>query len=514
MEKRRALLIAVCLAFVGLGWLYTPKVAWADDPAPLCRFGVNINTIHPGEVSEISSYNTASLGIGWYINYHADATPSRPNNIDYTPMVRLAEQYDESSNTYSYTYAPKGQALQDVIDANPGADWFIGNEPDRLYYQDSMVPEMYAAAYHELYHLIKAADPKARIFAGSIVQPTDIRLQYVDLILQSYQAQFGEQMPVDGWSIHNFILNEQDCSRVTDGCWGADIPPGVDALSGLVIGLNELEKHRDLELFKQQIQRFRVWMSERGYTGLPVYLSEYGVLLPDWYTKPNPDDPDNPIRLFPPQKVNEFMNDTFDYMLNAADPVLGDPTDDYRLIQRFSWYSVNEMTYTLQPSPAPYPEYQYNGYLFNPTNFERSVMGDNYADYVSALPETVDLYPVSLDVLPAVAAASTEVTAVVRTRIANSGNTLASQTATVRFFEGDPEQGGQQIGDDQTITLSGCGDNVSVEVSWNNISADLHEIFVTVTPADGIVETNGANNARSQTFTPPKALNYLPIAKK
>ena len=141
-------------------------------------------------------------------------------------------------------------------------------------------------------------------------------------------------------------------------------------------------------------------------------------------------------------------------------------------------------------------------------------MGDNYADYVSALPETVDLYPVSLDVLPAVAAASTEVTAVVRTRIANSGNTLASQAATVRFFEGDPEQGGQQIGDDQTITLSGCGDNVSVEVSWNNISADLHEIFVTVTPADGIVETNGANNARSQTFTPPKALNYLPIAKK
>ncbi|MEZ4710400.1 MAG: hypothetical protein R3A44_24575 [Caldilineaceae bacterium] len=502
---RRVFWAVACLAFVGLGWLCTPQSVWADEPAPLCRFGVNINTIHAGAVSEISSYNTAPLGIGWYINYHADATPSHPNGIEYAPMVRLSEEYDEASNTYSYAYSPKGEALQAVIAANPGADWFIGNEPDRLFYQDSMTPEMYAAAYHELYHLIKAADPKAKIFAGSIVQPTEIRLQYVDLILQSYQTQFGQKMPVDGWSIHNFILNEQSCANVGEGCWGADIPPGVDALFGLIIGLNELEKHRDIELFKQQVQRFRVWMSQRGYTGLPVYLSEYGVLLPDWYTKPNPDDPANPIRLFPPAKVNEFMNDTFDYMLNAADPLLGDPNDDFRLIQRFSWYSVNEKTDTL-------PGFQYNGYLFDPTTFERSVMGDNYANYVSTLDETVDFYPVSLNVLPAVSASTT--TASLRARIANSGNSVAAQAATVRFYEGDPEQGGQQIGADHAISLGGCGDNLTVEMIWNDVAADPHEIFVTVTPSAGIVETNGANNTRSQTFTPPKALNYLPLVKK
>ncbi|MEZ4657210.1 MAG: CARDB domain-containing protein [Caldilineaceae bacterium] len=506
---RRVIWVAACFVLMGLGWFCTPQSVWADDPGPFCRFGVNINTIHAGAVSEISSYNTAPLGIGWYINYHADATPSHPNGIEYTPMVRLSQEFDEASNTYSYSYSPKGEALQAVIDANPAADWFIGNEPDRLFYQDSMAPEMYAAAYHELYHLIKAADPKARIFwlhraardSAAICRPDPAKLS----------DQFGAKMPVDGWSIHNFILNEQSCAHFGSGCWGADIPPGIDALSGLIIGLNELEKHRDIELFKQQVQRFRVWMAERGYTGLPVYLSEYGVLLPDWYTKPNPDDPANPIRLFPPDKVNEFMNSTFDYMLNAADPQLGDPNDDFRLIQRFSWYSVNEKTDSL-------PGFQYNGYLFDPTTFERSLMGDNYANYVSALAETVDLYPVSLNVLPALTAASanasTEIAAILRARIANSGNTLAAQSATVRFYEGDPAQGGRQIGADHAITLSGCGDSVSIEMTWNNVATDSHEIFVTVTPGDGIVETNGANNARSQTFTPPKALNYLPIVKK
>lgn len=509
MKLKRRYLTPALLLSLAVWWLYTPQAVQADDPAPFCRFGVNLNTVHPGAVSEISSYNIAPLGVGWYINYHADATPSRPNNIEYAPMVRLSQRYDEATDSYSYAYAPKGEALQAVIDVNPGADWFIGNEPDRILYQDSMNPETYAAAYHELYHLIKSADPKAKIFAGSIVQPTEIRLQYVDLILQSYQAQFGEQMPVDGWSIHNFILNEQSCAHFGEGCWGADVPPGVDAVEGLRIGLNELEKHRDIELFKQQVQRFRVWMANRGYTGLPVYLSEYGVLLPDWYTKPNPDDPANPIRLFPPEKVNEFMSDTFDYMLNAADPLLGDPNDDYRLIQRFSWYSVNEKPDTLSG-------FQYNGYLFDPTDFERSVMGDNYADYVAGLEETVDLYPVSLSILPFVTAAESapETTAVVRARVANSGNTLAPQSATVRFFVGDPEEGGEQLGDDHLVALSGCGDAAFVEMSWTNVKAEKHEIFVTVTPDDGVSEVNGANNVRSQSYTPPKALNYLPLVKK
>lgn len=52
-----------------------------------------------------------------------------------------------------------------------------------------MEPHIYAAAYHALYYLIKQADPTARVIAGTIVQPTPLRLRYLDMVL--------DQLPSD-----------------------------------------------------------------------------------------------------------------------------------------------------------------------------------------------------------------------------------------------------------------------------------------------------------------------------
>lgn len=167
------------------------------------------------------------------------------------------------------------------------------------------------------------------------------------MVLDHYRDEYDALMPVDGWSIHNFILNEASCAHHNDPniCWGADIPRGVDATDGLRI---EIREHSDIEHFKRQIVRFREWMVANGYTNTPVSLSEYGILLPDWFRGSGAD--------FSPEAVNRFMSATFDYMLTTTDSKLGYAPDGDRLIQEFSWYSVND-------------DYnnggQYNGNLFN-----------------------------------------------------------------------------------------------------------------------------------------------------
>ncbi len=40
-------------------------------------------------------------------------------------------------------------------------------------------------------------DPTAKIIAGSIVQATEIRLQYLDMVLEAYRTRYGVLMPVD-----------------------------------------------------------------------------------------------------------------------------------------------------------------------------------------------------------------------------------------------------------------------------------------------------------------------------
>jgi hypothetical protein len=329
-----ALGVAVMTA-VGLfpGFIPAPTVKAEPDIAAAtnlsCRFGINATG------QSIDAFDTTPLRLGWYIDYHAVMTPARPNGIDYVRVINLNQEGD------GYRASPSGGQLTAIVQANPGATWIIGNEPDRRHVQNDIEPHVYALAYHDLYATIKGADRTAQIFAGAIVQPTPLRLQYLDLVLASYQQQFGRALPADGWAIHNFILNEASCEHYNGDlqiCWGADIPPGINATDGMRVGVDDND---NFELFKEQIVRFRQWMVRRGYRGLPVFLSEYGVLMPPEYG-------------FPALRVNQYMNQTFDYLLNTTDPALGDPTDEYRLVQRFAWYSTTDTNF--------------NGYIYNLTS--------------------------------------------------------------------------------------------------------------------------------------------------
>jgi hypothetical protein len=449
----------------------TLAVAEVQQPPPLCRLGVN--ALH-GDTNTFEEVDLTPLRVGWYIDYRASATPARPNGIEYAPVIRLTQIGN------GYFAWPNGAQLQQAIAGNPGADWIIGNEPDRRAVPgdatDDLLPPVYALAYHDLYHTIKQADPTARVFAGAIVQPTPLRLRYLDLVMRSYFEQFGAGMPVDGWAIHNFILNEVSCDAVGGDhqvCWGAEIPPGIDEDFGLVL---TVDQNDDLGLFVEQVRRFRQWMTSRGYAGKPLYVSEYGVLMPE--------------RLgFPPDRVNQFMNRTFDFLLNETDQALGDPTDGYRLVQRLAWFST-------------VPAGEFNGYLYERSQpsapFQLSPMGQNWVSYTGALAVENDLYPVRITFdPPAPLADSGNVTFTVRAQIANAGNALSAQSVTVRFYDGDPSAGGDPIGDPQTVTLAGCGDHAWVAVTWPDVAPGDHRVYVWVDPANSVPETDKGNNLKS-----------------
>jgi hypothetical protein len=440
--------------------VYLPLVmaSYAPPESRLCRFGV-------GAPWDVARYPVNQLRIGWYTDWGARLHPDKPGGIAYLQTVRLAQpQYGVDS----YTSIPSGSELLSMIAANPGAEWIIGNEPDRRAWQDDIEPAVYAHAYHDLYYQIKAADPRARIVAGNIVQPTPLRLQYLDLILKSYGDRYREPMPVDVWNIHAFILNEADCIAFPDSCWGAGIPPGINATEGMRFGIQDND---NLDIFKQYVVNFRQWMADNGYQESALIITEFGVLMPEDYG-------------FPPSRVNAYMHATFDYLSTATGPT-GYSADKGRLVQAWAWYSLTDRTF--------------NGWLYDSQTGARSIYGDNFAGYTASVTPAVNLTPVKLWSRPAAGSASQQ-TVMLVARIASNGNIAMPAATHVRFYRGDPDHGGVLIGSDQVVpAMDGCGVTAEATLVWSDAPSGTSTVWVVVDPLNEITEDDESDNRLSAT---------------
>jgi len=287
----------------------------------------------------LGQYDLSQLYAGWYLTWSAIQAPDPPQGSEFAQMIRISED----------AYSPSPDVLEMVLVSNPGSLWLIGNEPDCIW-QDGVTPDRYAEVYHELYYFLKQRDPACRVAIGGVSQPTPLRLQYLDAILNRYTELYGEKMPVDVWNVHNFILREEK------DAWGADIPPGIPATQGI---LYEIEDAGNLEAFKHQIVTFRRWMKEKGERDKPLIISEYGIPMPEDYG-------------FPYERVRDFMYGTFDYFLTATDDSLGYPPDGNRLVQRWCWFSLADTGYP-------------TGNLFDPTTRQITPLGEAFGRYVVSL---------------------------------------------------------------------------------------------------------------------------------
>ncbi len=351
----------------------------------------------------ISRYpEAAQLGAGWYLDWTVRVAPERPNNIEYAQMIRVHQKLAcgawhhgyraicPYALPYDYVYRPDQATIETAVRANPGSLWLIGNEMDRIDWteactewenghcktgifngQDEILPQTYAVAYHDLYQIIKAADPTARVAIGGVIQATPLRLQYLTRIWDSYQATYSTTMPVDVWNVHNFIIREKAKE------WGAEIPPGINAQEGAyTVGPNTT--HIDMTIFDQQIRAFRQWMKDRGQQEKPLIVSEYGVLYSNKLIGlcKGTEEEINICNNNDPSYVQNFMVSTFDYFYLTKDCTLGMPSDGCRLVQQWNWYSLDDT----------WGNFNIHSRLFDPNTTNITATGERYRRYIAETP--------------------------------------------------------------------------------------------------------------------------------
>ena len=409
----------------------------------------------------------AYLNAGWYWDWVAKGETQLPP-LTYAQTIRLTPIKSDNVQI-GYTASPTGTTLLAKIAAQPGGLWFIGNEPDCTL-MDDMISTWYARAYHDLYHIIKTADPTAQVAAGNIVQPTPQRLAYLDLVVAAYLSTYDEPLPADAWVIHSYILCEK-CYPYNDvippepfawgACWVPDWPSR--GASEPLATFYSVYDHWDMDIFAERIIDFRQWMVDNGYRDHPLFIAEYGILFYQGLISGMGQTEDV-----------AFMNAGFNWMREARDPVRGYRPDDNRLVQRWAWFSLDH---------GDYP----GGTLFDPYNLVPTYLGTAYAAYTSQITPSIDLKTLDITVTTPTATTGTPVTATVNLTVSNAGDVNTKGTIVAKIIANTPDNPTHSapVGGTTMRPLECCGDHQPITITWPNyITGADYEYYITVLDID------------------------------
>ena len=313
-----------------------------------CHFGITIPY-------DVDSYDLSILGVDSYLDWASGQKSSAvADNIQYIRVIRV----DDAN------YATNLAAIPTLIATYPGSIWIIGNEPDsQVTFQDHVSAEVYAQRFYDMAQAIRN-DATAKIGFGAVIQPTPVRIYYLDKVIARLTELAGNDLAtalglIDIYTVHAFILNEDPTS------WGAGVPVGYD-LSWPDYQVLEGQQTFDINLFKSRVTDFRQWMKDLGQQSKPLWITEYGSLFPVSFGVSE-------------LTTATYMEQTFDYMLGTKDPALGLSTDDNRLVQKWFWYSLNDFVD------------HFGGSLYNPQTRQMTTVGNHFIDYtpsLSAVPAT------------------------------------------------------------------------------------------------------------------------------
>lgn len=469
--------------------IHLPLISKITGNYPNCRLGV-------GAVNnELDTYPLEPFRFGWYVNWRSMGSSNY--GMEHYSTIRLSQNRDASGDLPAYVITPTLSldpgGLGPIVLANPGHVWIVGNEIDRRG-QDAALPELYAQIYYDAYTFIKNLDPTAKLAIGSIVQPTPLRLQYLDKVLTTYRAQFGTAMPIDIWNIHIYILPE------LVGSWGAEVPPGASTTVGR---LYDITDNISLTVFQSLLQEMRSWMKSRGYQNTPLIITEYGALLPYWWLQsgnPNLTEADQYL----------FNRDATFYLESASNPQTGYAPDGYRLAQRGALYSLDD------DRVDQFGDFYWGTLLFRSTPpYTMTAAGVSFRDTIAAaLPSKVDLFPHAITTEPSTPiAASGSITLTITTAVANSGNTrpmsgAAPVSTTVSFT--DVTSDSQLIATALVTPVDGCGEMQTVSVAWPDLTVGRHRLRVQVDSDGHVGETDETNNWREFEILVGQYATYLP----
>ncbi len=479
---------------------------------PICRYGV-------ASFKSTDNPYIDQLDAGWVVDFSTNLSRSVPSGVEYVPIIRLGQQTDPQTGArlddYFLRQPASFSALGALVDANPGKLWMVGNEVDRVYWQDDIMPQVYAKAYHDIYEFIKQRDPSAQIAISALVEVTPGRLQYLDIVWDTYLDLYGVPIPVDVWNMHVYILPEiKDNGQASNAAVALGTDPALAKLESIKTdgsgyydcALDNVycyAEHDDMTIFAEQVTAMRQWMKDKGLQNKPLILSEFSLL---YSYDGGPDGAcflmDEYGKCFNPTRVNQFMTSAFDYLESAADPNLGYPADNNRLVQQWLWFAVHN--FDNPETPNKLVEYDGSG---NPTGF--TSMGNNFKNYVAAQASTVNLYPVS-----ATYTAVFTNSAPISVNIANNGNSLNSSSYTVTFYS----DGGLQnpIG---SVTLNnplgGCARQTqTATITWNGLVPGVNPYWAKVDSGNNIGEGDETDNVIAGIVLMNPEQVFLPVIKR
>ena len=464
----------------------------AETALAHCRYGVT--------ASEQQVYVVDEVGAGVFYRFTSPYWKSPPqeltdNNAELVRMI-IVRQNKTPEGEYLpgfTTSVPLDASMAKVIRAFPGTLWLVGNEiergpdPGKIFtLQGDIYPEEYAKAYHDIYTFIKTHDPRARVAIGAIIQPTPMRLQYLDIVWDTYQELYGKEMPVDVWNVHVYPLAEVESDGVTPNNI-ANVALGTDPSLGKREAVNAgecadrdvycLAEHDDLDVVIEHVVAMRQWMKDKGQQQKPLIISEYGVVFAEWIGANGCYPADEFGNCFHSERVVDFLNESFDYFRTAEDPSLGYGLDNNRLVQQVVWFSAF---------------HKYNAFRSNllMKSGNLSPLGVAYRDYVSAEPKLLNLLVerVAAD-RKVVEDENGKYTARLSVEFRNNGDVAIDKPFRVTFYE--DEDLTKVIGFvDYAGLVRGCATQpYRVEIDWQNLRPGKHPFWVVLDSTSKIAET-------------------------
>ena len=314
----------------------------------------------------LSDYNLANLRVGWYSDWSYNDAPDQPRDV--TAATRL--EYVQLLTVRDDQWPPKWSAVKKAATSQPGSLWIIGNEPE-CPNQGNLTPRKYAERYHEAVNLLRSYDSTARFAIGGIVEPTPLRLRWLEEAMTNYYTLFGYSMTadIDVWNIHMQILPEGP------GTAGAGEPVGIVPNPG------EAREYAwssaaDVELFQSLVSEMRTWLNAKGERAKPLIISEMGVLMPSYLLVDDPALSEAERTAQGDRMIEQYMTQAFDWMLSARSATTGCTTDDNLLVQRWLWFSVNDSFFT---EPTNYCGF--NGSLFDYQTRTLTRFGRRFVEY-------------------------------------------------------------------------------------------------------------------------------------
>lgn len=256
-----------------------------------------------------------SMGAGWFFNWSTDRNCNMPtgeaiplSEFDFLPVV----------GGYGSTYTDANcKKTQDFIRARrgiyrPGMLFVIGNEMGLDY---PFPPETYADDYARWSQCMKDVDSSFKIGFGAVPS------LYFDLPAQNW----GEKTTIKG------IDYIRRAKKAYDAKYGKPLAPDAFVTHAYYFGYIQQSDPVDkyVAAFKTAIADYRNLMKEFGWQNAELIINEF-----------------SPLEVYSGDTVfmKRYINEVNDYLANATDSNTGNPSDNYRLVQKWAWFIMNKIT--------------------------------------------------------------------------------------------------------------------------------------------------------------------------